>query len=531
MLTTSHLNGTYPYLTLFLCHFLFTVLVNSSLRDTFRPRAPDQLQISQKMNTSPSLTTFPLEVVIEICRQLEAPQDRLNLVCCSRQFHKIFLPLLYQKLWVEGYLLRPLVQLSETLAKNPSLAACVEAVHVSAWETEQGTHEAAFENALRLYKEYPAIDGEDEPYEWSLDDSVRLDRIDYGPFYDQALRVTGATDKADFWLDELQIGSGDAWIALLLTFLPNLRRLEAEFPFGSLWLHYVMRWAATRDEISPPAASFPPISEAYVDWSPHEICICAEHVMPFFLLPSMRRFYASDLDGSVTGGGDELSTSTPMHGTSSVTHIEINGCNGRWGLFKVIGSCKGLQSFKYNHRGCLDYKPAELYSALLPMKETLDTIWLDIKGGGIRHDGDHQCDDALPSFRNFSVLKTLHLRLGNLPVFKEGESDMSLAQALPPSIETLQIADTGNVGDLQVFARRLQDHVGNSLDSTPAWTQIDFKPLSDSAEVSALVESMTTICAKAKMNFRVCGIPGGPTDWGAAGFAPRPSRPANIDWF
>ena len=531
MLTTSHLNGTYPYLTLFLCHFLFTVLVNSSLRDTFRPRAPDQLQISQKMNTSPSLTTFPLEVVIEICRQLEAPQDRLNLVCCSRQFHKIFLPLLYQKLWVEGYLLRPLVQLSETLAKNPSLAACVEAVHVSAWETEQGTHEADFENALRLYKEYPAIDGEDEPYEWSLDDSVRLDRIDYGPLYEQTKRVTRSTDEADFWLDELQIGSGDAWIALLLTFLPNLRRLEAEFPFGSLWLHYVMRWAATRDVISPPAASFPPISEAYVDWSPHEICICAEHVMPFFLLPSMRRFYASDLDGSVTGGGDELSTSTPMHGTSSVTHIEINGCNGRWDLFKVIGSCKGLQSFKYNHRGCLDYKPAELYSALLPMKETLDTIWLDIKGGGIRHDGDHQCDDALPSFRDFAVLKTLHLRLGNLPIFKERESDVSLAQALPPSIETLQIADTGNVGDLQVFARKLQDHVCNSLDSTPAWTQIDFKSLSDSAEVSALMESMTTICAKAKMKFRVCGIPGGRTDWGAAGFAPRPSRPANIDWF
>ena len=531
MLTTSHLNGTYPYLTLFLCHFLFTVLVNSSLRDTFRPRAPDQLQISQKMNTSPSLTTFPLEVVIEICRQLEAPQDRLNLVCCSRQFHKIFLPLLYQKLWVEGYLLRPLVQLSETLAKNPSLAACVEAVHVSAWETEQGTHEADFENALRLYKEYPAIDGEDEPYEWSLDDSVRLDRIDYGPLYEQTQRVTRSTDEADFWLDELQIGSGDAWIALLLTFLPNLRRLEAEFPFGSLWLHYVMRWAATRAVISPPAASFPPISEAYVDWSPHEICICAEHVMPFFLLPSMRRFYASDLDGSVTGGGDELSTSTPMHGTSSVTHIEINGCNGRWDLFKVIGSCKGLQSFKYNHRGCLDYKPAELYSALLPMKETLDTIWLDIKGGGIRHDGDHQCDDALPSFRDFAVLKTLHLRLGNLPIFKERESDVSLAQALPPSIETLQIADTGNVGDLQVFARKLQDHVCNSLDSTPAWTQIDFKSLSDSAEVSALMESMTTICAKAKMKFRVCGIPGGRTDWGAAGFAPRPSRPANIDWF
>jgi hypothetical protein len=100
---------------------------------------------------------------------------------------------------------------------------------------------------------------------------------------------------------------------------------------------------------------------------------------------------------------------------------------------------------------------------------------------------------------------------------------MSLAQALPPSIETLQIADTGNVGDLQVFAQKFQDNVGNGLESTPALTHIDFKPLSNSAEVSALVESMTTICAKADMKFRVCGIPGGRTDWGAAGLAPRPS--------
>lgn len=484
------------------------------------------------MNTSiSSLTNFPLEVIIEICWQLEAPQDRLNLVCCSRRFHKIFLPLLYQKLWVEGDLLRPIVRLSDTLAKNPSLAACVEAVHLSAWETEQGTHEADFENALRLHKQDLAINGADEPYDWSLDGSVRLDRIDYGPLYEQAQRVTRSTEKADVWLDALQIGSGDAWIALLLTFLPNLRRLEAEFPCGSLWLHFVMRWATSRDVISLPAASFPPISEAYVDWSPHDICICAEHVMPFFLLPSMRRFYASDLNGSVTGGDDELSSSTPIYGTSSVTHIEINGCNGKWNLFKVIGSCKSLQSFKYNHRGCLDYKPMELYSALLPMRETLDTIWLDIKGRYNRHNDDHQCDDALPSFQDFTVLKTLHLRLGNLPIFKERESDMSLAQAFPPSIETLQIADTGDVGDLQIFAQKLQDHVSNGLESTPALTQIDFKPLSNSAEVSALVESMTTICAKTDMKFRVCGIPGGRTDWGAAGFAPPPSRPAKIDWF
>lgn len=220
-----------------------------------------------------------------------------------------------------------------------------------------------------------------------------------------------------------------------------------------------------------------------------------------------------------------------MYGTSSVTHIEINGCNGRWNLFKVIGSCKSLQSLKYHHWGCLDYKPTELYGALLPIRETFDTIWLDVKGGDSRHDDDHQCDDALPSFRDFAVLKTLHLRLGDLPVLKERESDMSLAQAFPPSIETLQIAETGNVGDLQVFAQKLQDHVGNGLEFTPALTQIGFNPLSNSAEVSALVESITTVCAKADVKFRVCGIPGGQTDWGTARVAPRPSRPAKIDRF
>lgn len=478
--------------------------------------------------STPNMSTLPLEIVLLICGQLESPTDRLNLVCCSRVFYKTFLPLLYQKLWTGGKLLRPIVRVTETLVTNPSLAACVETVHLAPWETYLGTNSADFDHGVEMYLQGIRINGEDEPYDWSQDGSVRLDQLDYSLIEEQAKRVTRSTDGANFWMDDIKMGNGDAWLALLLTVLPNLRRFEADIPYGTLWLHYVMRWNATRDPIPGPISSFPPISEAYVDWDCDDTAICVEHVMPFFLLPSMRRFYARNLDGGPGSSWDQLSSSTPMDGTSPVTHIEIDGCNGGWNLSKVIRSCKNLQSFKYNHRGCTDYNPNDLYSALLPRKETLDTLWLDILERFNRHKPPHQCDDSLPSFQDFPVLKTLHLRLRNLPIF---DTDMSLSQALPPSIETLHIADTGSLDDLRVFAQKLQYHVDTDLQSTPALKHIDFKPLHSSLEGSQVLDSLTSVCAKANIDFCVYGIPGGRVIRSGVGFAPRPSRPALIDRF
>ncbi|THC92301.1 hypothetical protein EYZ11_008221 [Aspergillus tanneri] len=428
-----------------------------------------------------------------------------------------------EKLCTGGKTLRPIAQVVSILSRKPSLAACIQTVHLSPWETYLGFNSAEVEKALDLWREDLRINGEDEQQEYSQDGSVRLKTFDFSPLHEQAKRVTRSEDEAKFWMDEIKIGNADAWIALLLTLLPNLRQLDVAFPYGSLWLHYVMRWARTGQFGS--IMAFPSLSEVYVDWDRENTSICHKHLVPFFLLPSMRRFYAYNLRGGSGYGFDEISNSTETAGTSSITHIEIDGCDGQWDLLKVISFCKNLQSFKYNHRGCQGFDPHAIYRALLPFSETIETVWLDIQERFPRHGDNHLCDDPLPSFRNFTALKTLHLRMNSLSIFAprsgEDHSDISFAQTLPPSIETLQVAETGNPSDLQILAQKLQHHVDHDLDSTPTLAQIDFRPSLNSPETSEFLENMARVCAKANIKFHVCGISGGRTTWGAAGFTPR----------
>ncbi|KAF9886269.1 hypothetical protein FE257_011882 [Aspergillus nanangensis] len=474
--------------------------------------------------SSPTLSTFPLEVVLEICGYLETPKDRLNLACCSRRFHELFLPLLYKNLWTGGKLLRPIVQVVNTLAKNPSLAASVETVHLSAWETYLGFNEATFEQAFHGWQEDLRINGDDEHLDWSQDGSINLKDVDFDPLYEQAKRVARSDDEARFWMSEVKMGNGDAWVALLLTLLPNVQRLEAEFPYCALWIHYVLKWAINGSFRQIPA--FPHLEKAFVDWDSDDTQICTQHLMPFVLLPSMRRFHAKNLRGASGFGYDTVGDAPEMVGTSPVTHIEIDGSDGDWDLSKLMSSCQTLLSFRYFHRGCKSFEPHALYNDLLPFKESLETVWLDIQERFRRHKSPHNCDDPLPSFRDFTALKTLHLRMKNLPNLvtgAEGEEDSSvtsLGQFLPSSIETLQIADPGSLDNLRTFSQKLQHHVEHDMEFTPVLARITFKSSLLFMQTSDLLEDMTKACAKANIKFRVGAITDGPITWGPAAVAP-----------
>ncbi|KAL5366055.1 hypothetical protein BJX96DRAFT_182229 [Aspergillus floccosus] len=481
--------------------------------------------------SAPSLSTFPQELVLEIYGYLKDPQDRLNLVCCSRRFQKIFLPLLYRNLQSGGELLRPIAQLVSTLATKPALAACVQTLHLSPWETYLG-YNSVVEEALPLWKERHRINGEDEQDEYSEDsddsddsedDSIYLKTLDFGPLHDHAKRVTSNEDEAAFWMREMKKGNADAWIGLLLTLLPGLRRLEAEFPHGSIWPHTVLGWAATGRLGSTPA--FSALSEVYVDWESEETSVCAKHLMPFLLVPSLRKIHARGLQGGSWYGFDAISRTKEIRGTSHVTHIELEECDGDVELSQLIGACEVLRSFKYSHRSCEGFDPRSLHEILLPVQRTIETVWIDIHHACPEHEDQHLCDDTLPSFRDFTALKTLHLRLRNLSVIapssEEGLSRTSFAHTFPYSIETLQVVDTADLGDLRMFAQKLQNHVDHDLDQTPALTRIDFKPSDSSPERSKLLENMASACKKGNLEFHICDMSEDPRIWGAAGFTPR----------
>ncbi|KAE8329675.1 hypothetical protein BDV39DRAFT_202974 [Aspergillus sergii] len=516
------------------------------------------------------LSEIPQEIILEIYKNLETPQDQLNLVCCSRLFYDLCLPLLYQKLRTGGKDLVPIARVVCTLVEKPSLAARVRTLHIFHWPRYLGFNCPEFDQALDAYKEEhdmkreqgPAdqeanggngnededagddhaknddicdhnsgdvdVGGDDDGDNASDDGSTYLKTFNYGPLREQAMLVTRSEDATNYWMEEITIGDADGWVALLLTLLPNIRRLEIEFPCGSFWVRWVLKWAIAGRLDSIPA--FKSLSEVYVDWDREDVQACTRNIIPFFLLPSMRRFYASKLFVELAWfedywpNEDDLTEAARF---SPVTHIEIDESDGQWGMWKVVGICKNLQSFKYNHSGCAGFDPGVFYKELFPLKETLGTIWLDIKESSRENctDDSHHCNDSFPSLKDFTSLRTLHLRMKNLPGLNiqsgDDHTSMSFAEALPPSLETLQIADIGSLINLQVLVRKLQDHVEYALDSTPALKDIAIEPLRDSPQTPELLVKLNRACTKVNINFHVCDIRDERVNWGAEGFAPR----------
>lgn len=99
------------------------------------------------------LSEIPQEIILEIYKNLETPQDRLNLVCCSRLFYDLGLPLLYQKLRTGGKDLVPIARVVRTLVEKPSLAARVRTLHIFDWTRYVGFNCPEFDQALDAFRE------------------------------------------------------------------------------------------------------------------------------------------------------------------------------------------------------------------------------------------------------------------------------------------------------------------------------------------------------------------------------------------
>ncbi|KAE8423722.1 hypothetical protein BDV36DRAFT_278766 [Aspergillus pseudocaelatus] len=362
------------------------------------------------------LSEFPPEVVLEIYKNLEIPKDRLNF---------------------------------------PSLAARVRTLHLFDWKREEcamkkeqevtSQEEANVGDGNEDIGDEHTSDDDSEDGDVGDDGSIYLKTFDYGPLREQAKLVTHSEDATDYWMDEITMRDAHGWVALLLTLLPNLPRLQIEFPCGSLWVRWVLKWAIAGRLDSIPA--FKSLSEVYVDWDREDVQACCRNTIPFFLLPSMRRFYASKFFGELALFDDSWPNEDDL--------TEVARFSPQWGMCKVVGICKNLQSFKYNHSGCAGFDPSAFYKELFPFKETLETIWLDIKESSRENctEDSHNCNNPFLSFKDFTSLRTLHLRMENLPGLNTQSGDnhasMSFAEALPPSLETLQIADVGSMVNLQ----------------------------------------------------------------------------------
>ncbi|KAE8167559.1 hypothetical protein BDV40DRAFT_295659 [Aspergillus tamarii] len=175
----------------------------------------------------------------------------------------------------------------------------------------------------------------------------------------------------------------------------------------------------------------------------------------------------------------------------------------------MVGICKNLQTFKYNHSGCAGFDPSAFYKELLPLKETLETIWLVIKESSRETVRKIHTIATIhvPPLRILYLYGTLHLRMENLAGLNiqpgDNQASMSFAEALPSSLVTLQIADIGSLVNLQVLVKSLQDHVEHALDYTPALKEIAIEPLRDLPQMLESHMKLNRAYTKVNINFHV----------------------------
>ena len=156
-------------------------------------------------------TVLPDDVLLLIGEQLEDPADRWNLVFASRHFHDLFLPLAYRTIFLYNWrYARPFFN---AITKRPSLARAVREFSSHYW-----------------YPEHISEADRDEIRKSSAL-SERVKELSNSPI-----------EKIQ-WEEHLSRGFSDAWIALILPFLSQLRELHLSYEMRTPFLDLVLQRA------------------------------------------------------------------------------------------------------------------------------------------------------------------------------------------------------------------------------------------------------------------------------------------------
>lgn len=382
------------------------------------------------------------DVLLMVGEHLDQLQDRWNLIFVSRHFHDLFLPLVYHKASLYNW--RGINSFVHAITKRPALANAVRELDLSGWQTA------------------------------SVTDDERSDVRNFAALTELVKKISHSGEEVTQWEEGLGNGLGDAWMALLLTLLTQLRKLHLAYATRTPFLDMVMQRSVRSEKPFHDRPAFRHLREVSLHRreriDPCEPQEAAEHgdkppsaalLMSFFQLPSMRTIFADSVidPSSITAGyrtndegGEENDeegdpSEKPPSGLSSITEIDLRTSSGNHGMEALIASCADLKSFKYQHSDShvhsQGYQPSAFYRSLTRRKDTLHTLWLD-------HYGDHYPftaaglnqthDEWFGSMADFTALREVRIRLPNLlDIRYQSEPTTPLVNCLPLSLETLYI--------------------------------------------------------------------------------------------
>ncbi|CEN60505.1 hypothetical protein ASPCAL02942 [Aspergillus calidoustus] len=362
------------------------------------------------------LQLLPSEVQLLIAQHL-GTADKAALVLTSHHFYSLVIPSLYEN--IENTYDQGLMRLVDTLARNPSLRAFPRSLTLEAWDTPSTDNPA---------------DVWIDPHEEELDfPGYRL-----GLLCRLAKAACPVENEAVTWCRHLRNSNADALLALILTLVPNLFRLEVQFPKSVGWVQRVIEWAVAQAQPIASLGALQRLKEVYVSAQWLEFQDKNQDVtrwtLMFLGLPSLRRITT---DGLFHDEDETMYKST----SSSVTQIRLDYSIGVYDLDRLIRHCPNLESYRHHYsvrsRRRHFLNPRELYPGFLLASHSLKELWLDIFPTFIikSDSGVHW-----QTFKTFPLLELLHVPYFLLGQYK-ADTLADLAAMLPSSLKKLHVTE------------------------------------------------------------------------------------------
>ncbi|CEJ56209.1 hypothetical protein PMG11_02426 [Penicillium brasilianum] len=365
------------------------------------------------------LLQLPAEILCLISAQLEYQHDRLHLASSCRRLYTALHRTIFVKvkLCADPSRIPEISQVSQflyTIVRNPKLASAVQVLDLGFWQTKTTCDDYGYPSHV----------------DFDRDIMERLVR-----------EATSDSDRQETWIEDLERGITDAWLALMIPRLNNLRKISLVW---SLDADYVSGMLIDAAKSETPV--FPHLEEAWAAHWDTENGSETELMLPFFQFPAMRK-----LGGDMLHDGWEWTEEGNQHNPwglpveiscSNITDIDLRMSCANDGLQTWIRSCKALETFRHSDGGsAVLYEPSNqrrLYEALSLHKATLQALSIDSDVYGM--DPEENENFFMGSFADFTNLKTLHAPcIGIVEQDDLGWPTQSLVDILPPSLELLSL--------------------------------------------------------------------------------------------
>lgn len=218
------------------------------------------------------LNDLPPEILLIILPHLENHRDRWNFTTLTPRFYAILRRSFYTDITLfktEDDILYEGHDFFQTITKSPELADAVQVLELRSWEHRSHVPTGGLRSNRR------DLDVDDDLLKNLVEESGIIDEDD---------------PESKHFLGCLKVGLNDAWLALLLPRLRNLRKISIDWAYDAYFVPNMLFAAVAQHKEQPSEAPFKHLQEAYaIDYYSESGRADTRYMHPFFSFPSMQK--------------------------------------------------------------------------------------------------------------------------------------------------------------------------------------------------------------------------------------------------